>query len=150
MIVKLNWWLERRSGNLLITIHISLGSKVNRSNHVWNLFMLLYDREQFLIVSLYLHVTQTIWNLSDLFNTASCYKCFGCWFIALSTYVEACFVEKSIDSLPIFNLEFWLVTFDLWSYSKNREIFWEWLALLMSSWLYFDVFCFIFWLGMFL
>ena len=136
--------------NLLITIHISLGSKVNRTNHVSNLFMLLYDREQFLIVLLYLHVTQTIWNLSDLFNTVSCYKCFGCWFIALSTYVEACFVEKSIDSLPIFNLEFWLVTFDLWSYSKNREIFWEWLALLMSSWLYFDVFCFIFWLGMFL
>ena len=136
--------------NLLITIHISLGSKVNRTNHVSNLFMLLYDREQFLIVLLYLHVTQTIWNFSDLFNTVSRYKCFGCWFIALSTYVEASFVEKSIDSLPIFNLEFCSVTFDLWSYSKNREIFWEWLVLLMSSCLYFDLFCFIVWLGMFL
>ena len=107
--------------NLLITVYISLWSKVSETNHVWNLFMLLYEREQFLIVLLYLHVTFSVRNSSNLFNTVSCYKCFGHWFIALSTYVEASFVEESIDSLPVFNLGFCSVTFDFWSVESLEE-----------------------------
>ena len=56
--------------------------------------MLLYEPEKFLIVLLYLHVTFSILNPSDLFSTVSCYKCFGHWFIALSTCVEPWFVEE--------------------------------------------------------
>ena len=107
--------------NLLITVYISLWSKVSETNHVWNLFMLLYEREQFLIVLLYLHVTFSIRSSSDLFNTVSCYKCFGNWLIALSTCVKACFVEESVDSLPVFNLGFCSVTFDFWSVESLEE-----------------------------
>ena len=77
--------------------------------------MLLCEREQFLIVLLYLHVTFSIRNSPDLFNTVSCYKCFGYWVIALSTCVVACFVEQSIDSLPVFNLGSCSLTFDFLS-----------------------------------
>ena len=51
-----------------------------------------------------------------LFNTVSCYKCFGHCFIALSTCAEDCFVEESIDSLPVFNSGFnqgiWALVYD--------------------------------------
>ena len=107
--------------NLLIHVWISLGSKVSKTNHIWNLFMLLYEREQFLIVLLYLHVTFSVRNSSNLFNTVSCYKCFGHWFIALFTYVETCFVEESIDSLPVFKLGFCSVTFAFWSVELLEE-----------------------------
>ena len=56
-----------------------------------------------------------------LFNSVSCYRCFGHCFIALSTYAEPCFVEKSIDALPVFNLGFCLVTFDFWSVESLEE-----------------------------
>ena len=52
---------------LLITVWISLGSKVSKTYHVWNLFMLLYEGEQFLIVLPYLIVNFSIRNSSDLF-----------------------------------------------------------------------------------
>ena len=77
-----------------------------------------------------------------LFNTVSCYKCFGHCFVALSTCAEACFVEESIDSFPVFNLGFCLVKFDFWSMESLEEegdfcIFVrECLLLLMSFWLY--------------
>ena len=56
-----------------------------------------------------------------LFNTVSCYKCFGYWVIALSTCVVACFVEQSIDSLPVFNLESCSLTFDFLSVESLEE-----------------------------
>ena len=83
--------------------------------------MLLYEREQFLIVLLYSHVTFSIRNSSDLFNTVSCYKCFGYWVIALSTCVVACFVQQSIDSLPVFNLGSCSLTFDFLSVESLEE-----------------------------
>ena len=42
------------------------------------------------------------------------------------------------------------IIFDLWSHSKKTEIFWECLVLLMSSWLYPDLFYFNFWQEIFL
>ena len=133
--------------NLLITVYISLWRKVSKTNHVWNLFMLLYEREQFLIVLLYLHVTFSIRSSSDIFNTVSCYKYFGNWLIALSTCVEACFVEESVDSLPVFNLGFCSVTFVFWSVEslEEEEDFLECLLLLMNPWLYLDLLRFNLW-----
>ena len=42
----------------------------------------------------------------DLFNTVSCLNFVGHLFIAVSTCIEACFVEESIYFLPIFSLGF--------------------------------------------
>ena len=83
--------------------------------------MLLYEQEQFLVILLYLHVTFGIWDSCDLFNAVSSYKFFWHWSIALSTCVEACFVEESIDSLPILNLEFCSVTFDFLFVESLKE-----------------------------
>ena len=38
--------------------------------------MLLCEWEQFLAILLYLHVTVSVFNSCDLFNTVSCYKFF--------------------------------------------------------------------------
>ena len=72
--------------------------------------MLLYEREQFLIVLLYLHVTFSITNSSDLFYSIQ--------FLVINVFGT---VEESIDSFPVFNLGFCVVTFDFWSVESHEE-----------------------------
>ena len=88
------------------------------------------------------------------FNTVSCFKFLEHWFNAISTCIGTCFVEKSIDSLPIFNLRFCLflcfrigkddyIWILIIGDARRRERFFESdLCFPMSSWLYLDLFCF--------
>ena len=55
---------------------------------------------------LYLPVTFKTLISCNLFNTVSCLNVFGHLFIVVSTCMGTLFVEESIVSLPIFNLEF--------------------------------------------
>ena len=82
--------------------------------------MLFYEGEQFVIVLLYLHVTFSIRNSSDLFYSIH-FLVINVLVTALCTYAKACFVEESIDSLAVFNLGFCLVTFDFWSVEPLEE-----------------------------
>lgn len=104
--------------------------------------MLLYDWEQFVNVLLYLLVTYETWSFCDIFNAVSCLYFLGTDFLAVSTCIDACFLEESINYFPTFNLGFrsllsskwamaskglivWIkkpLIFDLWSNSKKREI----------------------------
>ena len=68
VILKIKWGLERHC-DIIFWLLSRLVWEVSKTNHVWNLFMLLYEKEQFLIVLLYLHVTFSIRNSSDLFHS---------------------------------------------------------------------------------
>ena len=89
--------------------------------------MLFYERDQFLIVSLYLHVTFSIINFSYLFYSIQ--------FLVINVLGT---VEESVDSFPVFYSGFCLVTFDFSSVESLEEEgdFWifvrQCLVLLMS------------------